>query len=150
MGNYSSPRKHSRSSSPSLVEEPAVAYALSSYESIQLSRKGILKEALLQLAAQLSMTLQELAGILHVSEKTLHRYQNDKVLAPDLSERALLLSQLYHKGKAVFGDAANFNDWLRTPLPAFRQQAPITLLDTSFGFQLIMEELGRIEYGIFA
>jgi len=35
-------------------------------------------------------------------------------------------------------------------LPAFNYQPPISLLDTTFGFQLIQDELGKIAHGIFA
>lgn len=126
-----------------------VAYLQQPFHLIDLSRRGVLKKALLQLARQLSLTLQELAKVLHISERTLQRYKNDDFLSADTSEKALMLSQLYQRGVEVFGSSDNFNDWLRTPLPAFRQQAPIAFLDTTFGFQLINDELGRIEYGVF-
>lgn len=94
--------------------------------------------------------MSEISGILHISERTLQRYHAEDRLSPDTSERALMLAKLYERGVAVFNDANNFTDWLRTPLPAFNHQPPIQLLDTSFGFQLIENELGRIEYGVFA
>lgn len=142
---------NSQESTPqSIAGEPIMGYFYQPFDLIRLSRKGILKKSLLQLAGKLSFTLQELAGILHISERTLQRYNNEDVLASNVSERALLLSQLYKKGVDVFSTSQNFNDWLRTPLPAFQQQAPIHYLDTAFGFQLIFDELGRIEHGIFA
>lgn len=135
---------------PLLVKEPGGAYYPQSFDLIRLSRKGILKKYLLELAEKLSFSMNELAGILHVSERTLQRYHQEDTLASDTSERALLLAQLYRKGIDVFGSSENFNDWLRTPLPAFQQQAPLDFLDTAFGFQLISDELGRIEHGVFA
>lgn len=133
-----------------LVEEPGAVYYPQGFELINLSRAGILKKYLLELAAKFSLTMQELSRILHISERTLQRYHKEDKLATDASERALLLAQLFNKGISVFGSSQNFNDWLRTPLPAFQQQAPITFLDTAFGFALISDELGRIEYGVFA
>lgn len=134
----------------SAANEPATPYFYQAFDLIRLSRKGILKKSLLQLAEKLAFTLQELAGILHISERTLQRYHNEDVLSSDTSERALLLSQLHTRGVEVFGTSENFNDWLRTPLPAFQQKTPFHYLDTAFGFQLIFDELGRIEHGIFA
>jgi uncharacterized protein (DUF2384 family) len=32
----------------------------------------------------------------------------------------------------------------------FNNEMPISFLDTIFGFELLEQELGRIEYGIFA
>ncbi len=120
------------------------------FEFIQLSRDGIIKKALMNLSQQLSFSLTEVARILHISERTLQRYGDDEKLSADTSERAILLSQLYQHGTQVFGDLENFKEWMRTPLPAFNYQPPISLLDTTFGFQLIQDELGKIAHGIFA
>ncbi len=132
------------------LEEPEVPYGILNFDLISLSRHGILKKYLLQLSKKLSFTMHELAKVLHISERTLQRYHAEDPLSSEASERAILLAQLYHRGIEVFGSAENFNDWLRTPLPAFEQQAPLHFLDTSFGFQLVLEELGRIEHGVFA
>jgi len=120
------------------------------FDFIQLSRDGIIKKALMNLSQQLSFSLSEIARILHISERTLQRYGDDEKLSADTSERAILLSQLYQHGTQVFGDLENFKEWMRTPLPAFNYQPPISLLDTTFGFQLIQDELGKIAHGIFA
>lgn len=133
-----------------LVEEPAGAYLPQGFDFIKLSREGIIKKFLLDLADKLSFSMQELAKVLHVSERTLQRYGNNEKMSSNTSERALLLAQLYRKGTNVLGSANNFKDWLKTPLPAFKQQTPVSFLDTSFGFSLVSDELGRIEHGIFA
>ncbi|NML41469.1 DUF2384 domain-containing protein [Chitinophaga sp. G-6-1-13] len=135
-----------------IVENPGAAYIPGSgyYDFIELSRSGVLKRALLNLSRQLSFSLTELAQVLHISERTLQRYADDAKLGADTSERAILLSQLYQRGTEVFGNLENFKEWMRTPLPTFNYQLPISLLDTTFGFQLIEDELGRIEHGIFA
>jgi len=135
-----------------VVQEAAVPYGAGRghFEFIQLSRNGIIKKALMNLSQQLSFSLSEVARVLHISERTLQRYADDEKLSADTSERAILLSQLYQHGTLVFGDLENFKEWMRTPLPAFNYQSPISLLDTTFGFQLIEDELGKIAHGIFA
>lgn len=134
-----------------LTEEPSVSYSLpNGFDLISLSRQGLTKGFLIDLAQKYALSLQELAQILHVSERTLQRYQNDSLVSSDISERALLLVQLFHKGLNVMGSSENFIDWLKTPLPAFQQLPPFSFLDTAFGFQLIFDELGRIEHGVFA
>ncbi len=151
MKAKSKPYSTSSSHPVSLVEEPlAVSLPGNYFDYIRQSRHGVLKKTLIQIAEKLAFSLQELGGILHISERTLQRYRDEDTLATDASEKAVMLTQLYKRGSAVFGSAANFNDWMRTPLPAFRNEAPVRLLDTSFGFQLIFDELGRIEYGVFA
>lgn len=135
-----------------LVDSSGVSYVSGRgyFDFIQLSRDGIIKKALMNLSQQLSFSLAEVARILHISERTLQRYGDDEKLSADTSERAILLSQLYQHGTQVFGDLENFKEWMRTPLPAFNYQPPISLLDTTFGFQLIQDELGKIAHGIFA
>ncbi|UCJ07747.1 DUF2384 domain-containing protein [Chitinophaga pendula] len=135
-----------------VVHDARAAYAGSRgyFYLIELSRDGVIKKALMNLTQQLSFSLSEIARVLHVSERTLQRYQDNEKLAADSSERAILLSQLYQHGADVFGDLENFKEWMRTPLPAFNYQLPISLLDTTFGFQLIEDELGRIAHGVFA
>ncbi|GAA0523111.1 type II RES/Xre toxin-antitoxin system antitoxin [Chitinophaga japonensis] len=135
-----------------VVQESAMPYGVGRgyFDFIQLSREGVIKKALMNLSQQLSFSLSEVARILHISERTLQRYADDEKLSADTSERAILLSQLYQHGTQVFGDLENFKEWMRTPLPAFNYQPPISLLDTTFGFQLIQDELGKIAHGIFA
>ncbi|MDQ0106026.1 type II RES/Xre toxin-antitoxin system antitoxin [Chitinophaga terrae (ex Kim and Jung 2007)] len=135
-----------------IVEDPSGTYVIRNgyFDYIQLSRSGIIKRALVNLAKQISFSLSELAQVLHISERTFQRYADDAKLSADTSERAILLSQLYQRGTEVFGHLDDFKEWMRTPLPVFDYQTPISLLDTTFGFQLIQDELGRIEHGIFA
>lgn len=133
-----------------ILSEPAGAYARSFFDLIDISRKGIRKKTLSLLAQKLSFTMHEISRILHVSERTLQRYKSDERLSSDSSEKVLMLANIYERGLDVFGSMENFTDWLRTPLSAFNGQKPIELLDTSFGFQLIQDELVRIEHGIFA
>lgn len=134
----------------SIVQEPGMGYSLKNYELIGSARSGILKETLSLLMKKLSFTMHDISNILHISERTLQRYRSEDRLSPDTSERALMLFNLYEKGVDIFGNPDNFTDWLRTPLSAFNNQCPIQLLDTSFGFQMIFDELTRIEHGIFA
>ncbi|MGH2645515.1 MAG: type II RES/Xre toxin-antitoxin system antitoxin [Chitinophagaceae bacterium] len=134
----------------SILREPGASYNFQPFNLIGISRNGILKKTLSLLTEKLSFTVLEVAKVLHVSERTLQRYNSEDKLSPDISERALMLARLYERGLEVFENSDNFTDWLRTPLPAFNGQQPIQLLDTSFGFQLIFDELGRIEYGVFS
>lgn len=74
-----------------IVEQPGGTYVASSgyFDFIQLSRTGIIKRALLNLSRQLSFSLTELAQVVHLSERTLQRYDDDARLSADSSERAI-------------------------------------------------------------
>ena len=103
-----------------------------------------------QLVKRYDLSLKEIASILHLSERTLQRYAPSDLLSPESSERALRLQRLYEKGAAVFGTLDNFTNWMKSQVLIFKNEKPISFLDTIFGFELLEDELGRIEHGIFA
>lgn len=158
-------------SSKSEVNEPMLAYAVqpnlystvfggtakhfnalgaSSFDMLTLSRQGLPKSGLMALAQKISLTLNEFANILHLSERTLQRYDDNAIIKTEYAEKAVELARLYTRGQEVFGSLDKFKTWMKTPLHAFKGEAPVSLLDTSIGFDMVFKELGRIEHGIFA
>ena len=117
---------------------------------VQLTRQGLPKNVLLSLAKKISLTIQELANIMHISERTLQRYDDDVVVSSEYSEKAIELARLYTRGHEIFGSIDKFKLWIRTPSVIFNGESPFSLLDTSAGFDMVFTELGRIEHGIFA
>jgi serine/threonine-protein kinase HipA len=51
-------------------------------------------------------------------------------------------------GISVFEDSAEFDEWLQAEIPALGCVRPCTLLGTAEGIQELINELGRIEYGV--
>lgn len=117
---------------------------------INKSRNGMAMYQIENLMKRYDLTLKEMASVLNISERTLQRYEDKDVLSKDASERALHLQRLYERGLAVFGTLDNFCDWMKSPVLIFSNEKPISFLDTIFGFELLEQELGRIEHGIFA
>lgn len=149
------------------LSEPAVAYGMlnqtslvgllgsnyavsTDFDLLNLARRGVSKKSLVSLAKQISLTIQELAGIMHISERTLQRYTPTTLIKTEHAEKAIELARLYQRGTEVFGTMDNFNDWMKTPNYTLNGEAPLSLLDTSIGFELILQTLGRIEYGVFS
>jgi putative toxin-antitoxin system antitoxin component (TIGR02293 family) len=126
----------------------AVAFS-SDFDLVKLARQGFPKKALLALAKKISLSIQELANILHISERTLQRYEDDVIIKTEYAEKAVELARLYTRGEEVFGSMDKFKLWMKTPSLIFNGEAPVTFLDTSAGFDMIFNELGRIEHGIF-
>ncbi|TDQ08605.1 type II RES/Xre toxin-antitoxin system antitoxin [Pedobacter metabolipauper] len=120
------------------------------FDLLNLARKGVSKKALISLVKQISLTIQEVAGIMHISERTLQRYAPATIIKTEHAEKAIELARLYERGVEVFGTMDNFNDWMKTPNYTLNGETPFNLLDTSIGFDLILQTLGRIEYGIFS
>ncbi|AMR33740.1 hypothetical protein A0256_21040 [Mucilaginibacter sp. PAMC 26640] len=122
----------------------------SDFDIVKLARQGFPKKALLALAKKISLTLQELSGILHISERTLQRYEDDAIIKTEYAEKAVELARLYTRGEEVFGSLDKFKLWVKAPSLIFNGEAPVSFLDTSAGFDMVFNELGRIEHGIFA
>lgn len=120
------------------------------FDIVNLARKGFPKRVLLTLANKISLSIQELAYVLHISERTLQRYADDEIIKTEYAEKAVELARLYTRGEEVFGNMDKFKLWIKYPSLVFNGEAPITLLDTSAGFDMVFKELGRIEHGIFA
>jgi putative toxin-antitoxin system antitoxin component (TIGR02293 family) len=126
----------------------AVAFS-SDFDLVKLARQGFPKKALLALAKKISLSIQELANILHISERTLQRYEDDVIIKTEYAEKAVELARLYTRGEEVFGSMDKFKLWMKAPSLIFNGEAPVTFLDTSAGFDMVFNELGRIEHGIF-
>lgn len=95
---------------------------------------------------------EEWADYLNVSVKTLQRHRKEKnfVFKPIHSEKILELAEATKTGEEIFGTIDKFYYWLYTPILAFGNMKPVELLKNSFGREMVMDEMNRIEHGIFA
>lgn len=151
----------------SKVEEPIVAYGManftpmvammgsqyenpSDFDLLKLARKGISKKSLLALAKQISLTIEEVASVLHISERTLQRYTPQTLVKTEYADRAIELALLYERGIEVLGSERAFSNWIKSPNYALGGEIPFNLLDTRIGFTMVLNILGRIEYGVFS
>ena len=120
------------------------------FDLIEVSRTGLSKKAVANMARHLSIPRSDLFIILHISIRTWQRYASDKLLPQEVTEKALQVANLYVQGEAVFGEAWRFQGWMNYPSPIFGGKKPIELLDSRFGFQAVHDELVRIDYGVLA
>jgi putative toxin-antitoxin system antitoxin component (TIGR02293 family) len=115
---------------------------------IQLSSKGITKDALLRLASYLSMSIGQMADLLPVTERTIQRYKRKQRFNRVVSEQVLQIAEVAARGSEVFGDRDKFLSWMRSPSPALGNRTPASLLRSRFGTEVVLDELGRIEHGV--
>jgi len=93
----------------------------------------------------------EWAYFLDLSTKSLQRYkQTSKSFKPLQSEKIIEMAEVTSVGLDVFGDMAKFKLWLDTPNFALGNLKPLDLLSDSYGKELVISELTRINYGILA
>ena len=151
-------KKYKRSndtSGYSLVNEDAVAYgSLDDAQAlylIEIIRKGMNYRKFHGLFKEAAFTLTEWSKILHISERTMQRYESEnKSFDPIQSEKIIQIAMLHKYGISVFGNAENFHTWLYSKNIAMGGLLPKDLLDSSFGIDLVKDELGRIEHGVLA
>src|ERR1700744_4623163 len=121
------------------------------FELTSMVREGVPFPYFTKLSNQIHFDYQDWSTYLHLSERTIQRYKKDKKpFDPIYSERILQIELLYKKGIQVFGVDDNFFIWMETKSMALGGVKPKDMLDTSFGINLIYDELGRIEHGVFA
>jgi putative toxin-antitoxin system antitoxin component (TIGR02293 family) len=137
-----------------VVQEPLIAYELKeSFDSnrlVTLVREGVQFSVFSKLLKRISFSVQEWSSFLHLSERTMQRYQKEnKTFDISSSEKIIQITILYEFGVSVFGNKENFDSWLITKNVALGSK-PIELLDTVFGIEIINNELIKIEHGIFA
>jgi len=120
-------------------------------ELLKISRNGIRFNLFMEIVKSSPFSLKEWSKFLHLTERTIQRYKKEsKTFEPIHSERIIEIAKLQKKGKEVFGSKPNFEQWLNSKVVALGGIKPTELLDSAFGIDLLIDELGRIEHGILA
>ena len=116
---------------------------------IKLIREGV-PYSLFSLIKDITpFTERDWAEFLNISTKTLERYKKDsQSFKPIHSEKIIEMAEVTNVGKEVFGDIEKFKLWLDTPNFALGNMKPFELLKDSYGKELVIGELTRINYGI--
>jgi putative toxin-antitoxin system antitoxin component (TIGR02293 family) len=122
----------------------------SPYDLMNLARQGLSKSAMDSLAQLLGLSTKDLVQYLHISERTLQRYSGDKKLSSELSDHLIQLARVYARAVEVFEDRDKAVKWLKHPSHALGGITPISCLDNFSGIELILDELGRMEYGVYS
>lgn len=92
----------------------------------------------------------EWARLLDISTKSLHRYKSLEVyhFKPIHSEKIIEIAEVTKEGLEVFGSMEKLNLWFNTPNFALGNLKPLELLKDSYGKELVIGELTRINHGI--
>jgi putative toxin-antitoxin system antitoxin component (TIGR02293 family) len=117
---------------------------------IKISMKGVTKNSLVVFADAFGYSTEKLAAMLPITVRTIQRYSNTHKFNASVSEHIIQLARLMIKGTEVFGSRDNFKRWFATPNIALGGTAPSELVNLKTGTQMVMDELGRIEHGVFA
>jgi len=117
---------------------------------IELSDRGVTKSALSHLAKYMCFSMSQMAELLPVTERTLQRYAPNEHFNRVVSEQILQIAQVAAKGAEVFEDKDRLLSWMNHPNTALGNRSPMSLLSSRFGTEMVLDELGRIEHGVFS
>ena len=118
---------------------------------VYMIRKGIPYSIFALIKDYTPFSISDWAEYLNISGKSLTRYsQSDKTFKPIHTEKIIELAEVTNLGLEVFGDDNKFKLWLETPNYALGSQKPFNLMKDSYGKEMVMGELTRINQGILA
>lgn len=110
-------------------------------------REGVKKTDWKQLIQYTGSTEKEFEHILPASISSM---QKKTVYSKETSERIYELARLFGLGYDVFDSKEDFKKWLMTPLRTLGNKIPFELLDSSFGFEMVENEIVRIQYNVYS
>lgn len=90
------------------------------------------------------------ANFLDISTKSLQRYRvsSEHHFKPIHSEKIIEMAEVTNVGLDVFGNMEKLRLWFNTPNYALGSLKPIELLKDSYGKEMVISELTRINHGI--
>lgn len=113
--------------------------------------EGFSVQAALELGAELDISREQLATVIGIPERTLHRrLQHDERLRADESERVWRVLRLFRKAVQVLESEQRARQWFVSHPKALAGKTPLEFAATEPGAREIENLLGRIEHGVFS
>ena len=110
-------------------------------------REGVKKTDWKQLLQFTSSTEKEFENILPASISSM---QKNSIYNKETSERIYELARLFGLGYDVFDTKSDFKNWLMTPSKSLGNKIPFELLDSSIGFEIVENDIVRIQYNVYS
>lgn len=100
------------------------------------------------LLAALGLPLRTVAEALGIPERTVHRLKRARVISAGFADRVARVHDVLDRATEVLGGRDAARQWLMRPVPALGGRRPLSLLDTSLGWEQVKQMLGRLEHGV--
>lgn len=112
-------------------------------------RAGLRFESLERFQENTRFSTRDVADLVAIPSRTLHRRKAQGRLDPDESDRLLRVARVFGKALELFeGDAAAAHDWFHAPARALGGEAPIRLAATDLGSREVEALVERLEHGV--
>lgn len=112
--------------------------------------KGLSFRVFENLRRSMVLTLNELADLAGINQRTLNRRKKSGKLEPDESDRVVRVGRVFSRVLELFeGDHPAARHWFMSPQKAFGNKTPANLAKTEFGALEVERVIGRLEHGVF-
>ncbi len=131
---------------PAIVGSPK-----SDFDFIEIIRIGLPASVLECIVKSSAISEEVITQSLRIAKRTVARRKATATrLKPVESELVYRFCRVLVTAADVLGDKAKAREWLLSENQALRGNRPIELLDTSIGFDDVMDVLQRIEHGVYS
>lgn len=125
--------------------------ARDSMQVIRLVEQGFPFSRLTKLRKTAALSMEEVAGFVAISQRTLARRQKEGRLHPDESDRVWRASLIFDMVVDLFeGDVSAARQWLQSPQKALGGKTPLEFASTGVGAREVEDLIGRLEHGVVA
>jgi putative toxin-antitoxin system antitoxin component (TIGR02293 family) len=115
---------------------------------VELIEQGLPPDTADKLREFADLTTTEFGEI--IPHRSLSRARSRGRLSPEQSDRIIRAARIYAIAHEVCGNREKANRWVRRPNRALAGRAPISLLRTNIGADLVEDVLTRIAYGVYS
>ena len=123
----------------------------SDFEFIEAIRHGLPSAVIENIVKASSISEDVIFTSLRIAKRTAARRKaTSSRLKPAESELIFRFGKVLVAATEVLGERGKAREWLLTENRALFGNRPIDLLDTSIGFEDVMDVLYRIEYGVYS
>ncbi len=129
--------------------KPPAAFAGDTSEIILRMRNGTPADVIPEFAARVGISQDGLLQMLRLPKSTMKaRISKNASLSPLEQDRLYRAEKVLARAFAVLEDSESAKAWVVRKNRSLGGEAPLSLLDTEVGYELVLDTLGRIEYGI--
>jgi putative toxin-antitoxin system antitoxin component (TIGR02293 family) len=123
----------------------------SDFEFIEIIRNGLPSKVISSVVKSSAISEEILYKSLRIAKRTAARRKAESTrLKSNESELIYRFSKVLVEATDILGTRDKAREWLLTENRALNSERPIDLLDTTIGFEDVMDVLRRIEFGVYS
>lgn len=139
----------SYSSKRSLERSSSAAFAGDTSDMIRDMRFGTPASVIPDLARRLGLSQDGLFDVLRLPRSTMKaRISKNEMLSSSEQDRMYRADRVWSRTLEVLEDEDAARSWIGRNNRSLGGEAPLSLLDTEVGYELVLDTLGRIENGV--